>query len=488
MENLSSSRSWQTPTEVKENLKDYFTFLCNAHSKNERFPVDLDLVWPLAYSRKDHAVRELKQNFIEGFDYQPLPKNGEQDCNSLRKNAEQDPGKWGGSNKVTYHLTIQCMEYFIVRKVREVFEVYRTVFEKFLNEMTGEKQDKPKVATFQLPKIPTESTFVCDPQRALFITSSSAYTDFNRYFDMMWSREMCGCRFPIDLAEVYTLRYKKYDAATNHINKKKCCSFLRYREGIDYIKIKPEGDRCTHYMMTPEMFYDIFCDYNDNLAASYINHYGQRRVPMRSGRAYELPRKNTIQRAILAGKMDALDAEQILCIRRFHEDCPNVDDPKLKDLPVYREMVNDIVRWLNSKGKILDPEMYTEILEAEEEAKAWREGKAERTGADGDTEAAEVTGTTEVTEADKTTKTTKDAGATSCKPATVLGDSIAEPSLPATLAAPVAPASTVATADTADAVHVNIKVDEAEKVLCLIEALTSCSKHMVLDIDMRSKE
>lgn len=90
---ISHQRSWQTPAEVKENLKDYFTFLCNAHSKNERFPVDLDLVWPLAYSRKDHAVRELKQNFIEGFDCQPLRKNAEQDCNLLLKNGEQDSGK-----------------------------------------------------------------------------------------------------------------------------------------------------------------------------------------------------------------------------------------------------------------------------------------------------------------------------------------------------------------------------------------------------------
>lgn len=430
---ISQQRSWQTPAEVRENLKEYFTFLYKANNDRKEFPVSLDLVWPLAYSRKDPAVRELKQTFMQDIDYKVFHKNVE--------------NLSGGRPTEEYFITTSCFEYLIARKVREVFEVYRTVFHQFFEEVTGEKQET-KVATYPLPKIPTETTFVCDPQRALFITANSAYTDFNIYFDVMWGREMCGCRFPIDLAEVYTLRYKKYDAATNHINKKKCCSFLRYREGIDYIKIKPEGDKCIHYMMTPEMFYDIFCDYNDNLAASYINHYGQRRVPMRSRRVYELPRKNSIQRAILAGKMDALDAEQILCIRRFHEDCPNVKDPKLKDLPIYKEMVNDIVRWLYSKGKILDPDYLRETMGEEEDKTAGANGATEATG----------------------------------QAATTL------PATPAAPAAVVAPASTAAPeSSTSDAVQLHIKVSDTEKVLRLLEALTSRNKRMVLDIDMQGK-
>lgn len=34
----------------------------------------------------------------------------------------------GGYNEVEYHLSLPCLEYFIARKVRPVFEVYRQVF------------------------------------------------------------------------------------------------------------------------------------------------------------------------------------------------------------------------------------------------------------------------------------------------------------------------------------------------------------------------
>ena len=72
------------------------------------------------YSRKDKAVRALKTDFIENDDYlvenQSLPQNGEQ--------------KRGGQNREEYWLSVPCLEYFIVKKVRPVFEVYRQVFHK----------------------------------------------------------------------------------------------------------------------------------------------------------------------------------------------------------------------------------------------------------------------------------------------------------------------------------------------------------------------
>lgn len=108
-------------------IKAYFCAVLNLAKSNEEFPVNLDDVWPLVYSRKDKAVRALKEggSFFEGIDYQPLPQNGEQDGN----NGKQ-VNSWGGNNQVTYMLSVSCLEFFIARKVRPVFEVYRQVFHK----------------------------------------------------------------------------------------------------------------------------------------------------------------------------------------------------------------------------------------------------------------------------------------------------------------------------------------------------------------------
>lgn len=106
-----------------DELKRYFMAILQLSESGNEFPINLDEVWPLVYPRKDHAVRALTKDFMENVDYQTLPKNGEQDSN----------GSWGGNNKVTYILTVSCMEFFIARKVRAVFEVYRQVFHKVAN-------------------------------------------------------------------------------------------------------------------------------------------------------------------------------------------------------------------------------------------------------------------------------------------------------------------------------------------------------------------
>lgn len=115
-------------------IKAYFCAVLNLAKSNEEFPVNLDDVWPLVYSRKDKAVRALKEgeSFFEGIDYQPLPQNGERlEEKPLRKDAQRlASGKFNGENKVTYMLSVPCLEFFIARKVRPVFEVYRQVFHK----------------------------------------------------------------------------------------------------------------------------------------------------------------------------------------------------------------------------------------------------------------------------------------------------------------------------------------------------------------------
>ena len=109
-------------------IKAYFEEVLKLSRDNEEFPVNLDDVWPLVYSRKDKAVRALQSNdlFIQNVDYQVLPQNGE-NSGVLAQNG----GKvQNGRPTEIYMLSVPCLEFFIARKVRPVFEVYRQVFHK----------------------------------------------------------------------------------------------------------------------------------------------------------------------------------------------------------------------------------------------------------------------------------------------------------------------------------------------------------------------
>lgn len=111
-----------TKDSVPSDIERYFRGVLALDQQDKVFSVNLDDVWQLAYSRKDNAVRALKANFMENVDYIAIQKS---ENSSLPQNAEQD---WGGNNKVDYYITSACLEYFVARKVRPVFEVYRRVF------------------------------------------------------------------------------------------------------------------------------------------------------------------------------------------------------------------------------------------------------------------------------------------------------------------------------------------------------------------------
>lgn len=117
-----------TKQSTAQEIKAYFEEVLRISRDSEEFPVNLDEVWPLVYSRKDKAVRALQSNdlFMQNVDYQVLPQNG--------KNPDsftQGCGKpQGGRPTNIYMLSLPCLEFFIARKVRPVFEVYRQVFHK----------------------------------------------------------------------------------------------------------------------------------------------------------------------------------------------------------------------------------------------------------------------------------------------------------------------------------------------------------------------
>ena len=107
-----------------EDLKRYFTAVLELSKSDNKFPINLDEVWPLVYSEKSKAVRALRKNFYEGEDY--TAQKG--DYQGFAQN-----GKAHDYSSVDYFLSLSCLEYFIARKVRPVFEVYRQVFHKVAN-------------------------------------------------------------------------------------------------------------------------------------------------------------------------------------------------------------------------------------------------------------------------------------------------------------------------------------------------------------------
>lgn len=100
----------------------YFKKVLEISRSGIEFPVNLEEVWPLVYGRKEESVRSLKSNFIQDVDYKVL-----------RKNAENSKG---GRPTEIINISLSCMEFFIARKVREVFEVYRKIFHKAASILT----------------------------------------------------------------------------------------------------------------------------------------------------------------------------------------------------------------------------------------------------------------------------------------------------------------------------------------------------------------
>lgn len=105
-----------TKGSTQDEVRAYFQGVLELTQSSEQYPVNLNDVWRLAYSRKSDAVAALKKFCIKDFDYQVIKQN------------PQNPQ--GGRPETFYVLSPSCMEYLIARKVRPVFEVYRQVFHK----------------------------------------------------------------------------------------------------------------------------------------------------------------------------------------------------------------------------------------------------------------------------------------------------------------------------------------------------------------------
>ena len=117
-------------------IKRYFSAILELSKSDNEFPINLDEVWMLVYAERSKAIRALKANFIDGVDYKAVAQNG-------------NGTKFTGSD---YYLSLSCMEFFIARKVRSVFEVYRQVFHK-TTELSANRQLSPSELILQLAQI-----------------------------------------------------------------------------------------------------------------------------------------------------------------------------------------------------------------------------------------------------------------------------------------------------------------------------------------------
>ena len=133
-----------TKQSSESEIKAYFIQVLNLSRSKEEFPVNLDEVWPLVFNFRADAVRALAKNnlFVKGIDYQVFSKNAENSevlFHSKNKSNEEasdnaktdkDGKNLGGRPQNTYMLSVPCLEFFIARRVRPVFDVYRQVFHK----------------------------------------------------------------------------------------------------------------------------------------------------------------------------------------------------------------------------------------------------------------------------------------------------------------------------------------------------------------------
>ena len=127
MSNIALTKA-SNPSDIER----YFRGILELDKQNKEFSVNLDDVWQLCYAEKGKAVRALRSNFIENVDFIVIAKNG--------KNPD------GGRPTDDYYLTSACLEYFVARKVRPVFEVYRRVFHKVASgEMTEIEKTQQKI-------------------------------------------------------------------------------------------------------------------------------------------------------------------------------------------------------------------------------------------------------------------------------------------------------------------------------------------------------
>lgn len=177
-----------TKQSSESEIKAYFEGIAKLMQSNEPFPVNLEDVWQLVYSTKGKAVQTLKRSelFIEGLDYQ-----------SFNQKVKRGVG---GTTRADYMLSVSCLEFFIARKVRPVFEVYRKVFHKVVDTV--------------------QSSTISAFQPISFVDSLEPLAEINRSIMARFKRlqEMSGgCSCVTQVLKAYREGYLTYRGCINDL-------------------------------------------------------------------------------------------------------------------------------------------------------------------------------------------------------------------------------------------------------------------------------
>ena len=194
-----------TKKSSESEIKAYFEGIAKLMQSNEQFPVNLEDVWQLVYSTKGKAVQTLKRSdlFIEGIDYQIFNQKVKK---SVVFNQEEKNLDSMGRPTQVFMLSVPCLEFFIARKVRPVFEVYRKVFHKVVDTV--------------------QSTTISTFQPISFVDSLEPLAELNRSIMSRFKRlqEMSGgCSCVTQVLKAYREGYLIYRG---------CISDLTFLEGV----------------------------------------------------------------------------------------------------------------------------------------------------------------------------------------------------------------------------------------------------------------
>ena len=210
-----------TKKSSESEIKAYFEGIAKLMQSNEQFPVNLEDVWQLVYATKSKAVQVLRRSelFMEGVDYQVLNQKV-QNLGVLYRDGND--ANMVGRPQNTYMLSVPCLEFFIARKVRPVFEVYRKVFHKVVDTVQS-----ATISTFQ------PVSFV-DNLEPLSELNRSIMARFKRLKEMS---DNCVC---------VTQVWKSY--CEGYLMYRSCISNLSFLEGvakcdgIEYLKVMKYAD------------------------------------------------------------------------------------------------------------------------------------------------------------------------------------------------------------------------------------------------------
>ena len=194
-----------TKKSSESEIKAYFEGIAKLMQSNEPFPVNLEDVWQLVYATKGKAVQTLKRSelFIEGVDYQIFNQKVKK---SGVFNQEEKNSDFMGRPTQVFMLSVPCLEFFIARKVRPVFEVYRKVFHKVVDTV--------------------QSTTISTFQPISFVDSLEPLAELNRSIMARFKRlqEMSGgCSCVTQVLKAYREGYLIYRG---------CISDLTFLEGV----------------------------------------------------------------------------------------------------------------------------------------------------------------------------------------------------------------------------------------------------------------